>query len=212
MIYSSRTEDEASVFAVCRNCVHLFQNMQVIIDFFKSWASCFTLYYKFISVFNTMTCPGSPARPWISPLHCFWHCRCHWKMCQLRGRHTQKKKEKETAYNWRFPGQSYKPDKCYQCYQVSKCSFIILHSIFINHILPKSKSCAGPILFQFCIAQSWYYRNITMLPSFILTNPSGICWPHLYVSTDYMTTIRDVCITWIHFLCTLASLLNHRWT
>ena len=40
-----------------------------------------------------------------------------------------------------------------------------------------------------------------MLPAFILTNSSGICWLHLCVSTDYTTTIREVCISWIHFLC-----------
>ena len=97
-------EDEAGIFVVCRNCVHLFQYMQVTIDFFKSWTSCFTLYYKFISVFNTMTCPGSPACPWISPFLCFWHCHCHWKMCQLRGWCTKKRKKRKPLITGGFQG------------------------------------------------------------------------------------------------------------
>ena len=98
MVYRSRTEDEAIIFVVCRNCVHLFQNMQVIINFFKSWVSCFTLYYKF------MTCPGSPACPWISPLLCFWHCHCHWKTCQFRGRRTKKRKKWKSLITGGFQG------------------------------------------------------------------------------------------------------------
>ena len=147
MIYSTRTEDEASVFVVCRNCAHLFQNMQVIIDFLQIMGFLLYTYYKFISVFNTMTCPGSPARPWISPLHCFWHCHYHWKMCQLRGRYTKKKERK-------------------------KRTLLITGGFQGNHISQTSATS---------VTKS---RNA--------------------VSSDCMTTIRDVRISWIHFLCTLA--------